>query len=382
MQTLRLRLNLSLLLTLFLCSAMPAQQGGQLVSLKLLAPDVGWAASSTQLFWTTTDGAQWKDITPSTVRTGKLASVFFLDTITGWVLVTRRNPATGDVSGFDLVATVNGGGNWTTTTVRIPNLDPETLIPGDARITFADGQHGFINVGSGGTAFNAGFLIATTDGGKTWIDTGAADFASGGRGPVLFTSPTDGWFTNSLELYVTHDAAGTWQKISLATPPQVKAISAAYGLPSFSGGSIFLPVTYSSPYFPDADAQSAIVLFSSTDGGKSWAEDRILQNLTEVSTGEVIPSTMAGSNWIVIAKPRSGGNKIESVARNSKVKNLADIGSGVSELSFLDGLRGWAIDGNSRLISTSDGGTTWAEVTPPKRYPPLSKKPTRIRRGY
>ncbi|MGA8442246.1 MAG: hypothetical protein WB762_31455 [Candidatus Sulfotelmatobacter sp.] len=32
--------------------------------MKLLTPDVGWAATSKTLFWITHSGMQWKDITP------------------------------------------------------------------------------------------------------------------------------------------------------------------------------------------------------------------------------------------------------------------------------------------------------------------------------
>ncbi len=33
-------------------------------AMKLLAPGIGWALANHHLFWTTDNGASWKDITP------------------------------------------------------------------------------------------------------------------------------------------------------------------------------------------------------------------------------------------------------------------------------------------------------------------------------
>jgi len=52
--------------------------------LKLLTPEVGWAADPQRLFWTTDGGGDWKDITPKKpVVEEEIASAFFLDTSTG-----------------------------------------------------------------------------------------------------------------------------------------------------------------------------------------------------------------------------------------------------------------------------------------------------------
>jgi hypothetical protein len=64
MQTRQLSLPLSLWLTLCVGAATQAGQAGRIESMKLLTPDVGWAATNKKLFWTTDGGAQWKDITP------------------------------------------------------------------------------------------------------------------------------------------------------------------------------------------------------------------------------------------------------------------------------------------------------------------------------
>jgi hypothetical protein len=61
MQTKQLSFFLSLLLTLCLFHDTQAQQAGRIESMKLLTAEAGWAATRTNLFWTTDDGQHWKD---------------------------------------------------------------------------------------------------------------------------------------------------------------------------------------------------------------------------------------------------------------------------------------------------------------------------------
>ena len=98
-----------------------ASAAGVVASVKLLAPNVGWAMSMRRLLWTRNGGASWKDITPpapSDLTTSEtpddvgISTVFFLDTNRGWVLLAHGEP---DVPGglkFDLASTNNAGDSW------------------------------------------------------------------------------------------------------------------------------------------------------------------------------------------------------------------------------------------------------------------------------
>lgn len=349
-----------------------AQQAGEIESMKLLAGDTGWVLKDHRVFWSSDNGQRWRDITPPLGREREVASVFFLDTSAGWALLTHRSEETNDVIGFDLASTQNAGQKWSTEPVRIPNLGPEVSLPGDARLFFLDERLGWINVGSGGSAFNAGFLIATSNGGKTWENKTGADFTGGGRGSVVFTTQKTGWFTNGIQLFVTHDGANRWLKVPLAPPPQVNpAVNPAYDVPLIRDGLLFLPVTYSSPYFPVEHAQSALVLFSSADGGENWRVEGFVGNQEETSAGQALPSTMAGSKWIVSTKTRSGGNTLGVVPKGGNFEPLAQLTGGVLALSFPDALRGWVVNSRSRLLATGDGGITWSDITPGIAHSPL-----------
>ncbi len=64
----------------------------------LVGPGVGWAlqyrgagpGSDDRLFWTSDDGANWKDITPQDPASHEIAGVFFLDPSRGWVLLALK----------------------------------------------------------------------------------------------------------------------------------------------------------------------------------------------------------------------------------------------------------------------------------------------------
>lgn len=112
-------------LAICLCIAASAQQTGRVESMKLLAPDAGWDATKRQLFWTTDGGAQWKGITPKLDhKEQSVSSIFFLDVSTGWVLLhcgDGRDPKVDDVCmeamfgpllADELLATPDGGATW------------------------------------------------------------------------------------------------------------------------------------------------------------------------------------------------------------------------------------------------------------------------------
>jgi len=341
--------------------AVLAQSGSPVESMKLLTANTGWAATKHEIFWTTDDGNHWKDITPPYVPRTEILSVFFLNESDGWVVWNRRDKTSNEVSAFSLASTHNAGTDWEVNAVRISDVDPH--IVGGARMFFLDTRHGWINFGSGGSAMSGGFIIATADGGKTWNHTrGGSEFEAGGRGPVVFTSSKEGWFSNGIELFVTHDGANTWHRVSLKAPPEAGgAVYAGYDLPSFSDARHgYLPVT-----FLGADAPSVLVLFRTDDSGKTWKLDRIVPDLQDTGQGQPIPSTMADGVLITIGGATAAHSSLAQVNGDGKIVRSKEIGSGLSALSFSSPLHGWVISGISQLLRTADRAATLTDITPP-----------------
>lgn len=380
---------------LFLMSFCCASVSAQHRYIQLLTPQVGWAFLGGHLFWTSHAGGQWKDITPAAPSPEVIASVTFLDTSTGWVLLTG---AEGDQPRFDLAYTTNAGENWSIKPVRLPNLNPIAYpLTGQAHIDFVDSLHGWMNLDlQSSAAAHSGIQFLTQDGGSTW--SWPPQHQS--KGPIRFINAHDGWILSPEgdELYVTHDGAKTWQTLSLHAPPELPGpVGATYALPTFEDSNHgFLLVSYFGPNTPT----STLVLFSSGDGGQNWKLNRVLPGFAPSTS--MPPSTVSQSNLITgaISDHRltltmlAPGSKTPS-STSADISNFP-YASSVDELSFVDNVQGWVLTSESgcnastgcgQLLATSDGGGTWAEITPgPKRphlfletgpsvAPPVQSKP-------
>jgi photosystem II stability/assembly factor-like uncharacterized protein len=348
------------LLALILVDATSAQQ---VQSMKLLAAQVGWAHSGRHLYWTTDGGVHWKDIAPSQSPKQIIVDVMFLKTEIGWALLSGGDE-NADEPEFDLASTTNGGKDWLTMPVKIPDLDPRSVtLDGNGTIYFMDADHGWMNLAAvSSAAFRSSSMLMTTDGGKTWA--WAPGGSGAGVGSLHFTTAMDGWVAGGPDdqhLYVTHDAAKSWHEVVLKTPQEVPAADVpTYDVPAFSDskhGS--LTVTYSGP---DRSA-SALVMFTTDDAGKTWKPDRSLLKLEETSPGMTVPSTVVGST--LIAAIKSGAKvTLTIVGPGNDVKGIEMDGfRQPPTLSFADASHGWASTTNG-LFSTTDGGVSWTEITP------------------
>jgi len=350
------------LLTILMVSSVAAAQSDNIHSMKLLTSQVGWAASQSRLFWTTSTGDSWSEITPKASTPMTIASVFFLDASTGWALLSDENE---DKPRFTLASTTSAGSTWTLTAITIPEAQTIQLSGGGC-IDFSDSLHGWIVLTQvSSSAFSLGILLKTEDGGSTWQATsGNLPIAD----PLRFFTSKDGWMARlgGDELYVTHDGANSWQEVSLKAPPQVyPAVHATYDLPMFEDSKHgFLPVTYAQT----ACKGSALVLFATDNGGKTWVPYRILPNLTGSSIGQTIPSTVVQSNLMSAQVSGATVLTFTTVAADGKVlsstsADAAPAGSAVFDLSFASDTLGWVLTSGG-LLSTTDGGITWVDITP------------------
>ncbi len=338
----------------------------QVQSMKLLSAQVGWAHSGRHLYWTTDGGTHWKDIAPSQSPKQIIVDVMFLKTEMGWALLSGGDE-NSDEPEFDLASTTNGGKDWLTMPVKIPDLDPKSVtLDGNGTIYFVDADHGWMNLAAvSSAAFRSSSMLMTTDGGKTWAWTPGGSGA--GAGSLYFTTAMDGWVAGGPDdqhLYVTHDAAKSWHEVILKTPPEVPpSDNPAFDVPIFTDpkhGS--LTVTYVST----TDGQDVVILFSCDDGGYLWKVDRVVQ-ATGPSGGQKAPATVAKSVLIIAPSSSRGTISLTTVPQGSKasttVAHVSKQAFAIFQLSFSDPSHGWASTSQG-LFATEDGGATWKSVTP------------------
>ena len=357
---------------------------GRVESMKLLGAGVGWAASTDQLFWTGSYGREWKNITPKTAHKSQLlASVFFLDSNTGWVLI---NCADGnrklDDTCFEVASTPDGGENWSIVHPQIVDPDPEAGFSGRAFINFADSLHGWVVLKvARSLAVSFGVMLATDDGGKTWKSLPTPPIAEDFR----FVDQHNGWMAGGpgRELYATRDGGQSWRSVSLPAPGVAQIRGADYDLPTVAGSKMFLPVRYE---VSDGviSSSSTLALFSSLDLGSSWKLDRTLTGLPDEYGPGVAPPTAVVDSTLLYAYAQGGTLSLQiwrgagSVSRNQV--NLSRVGA-VRQLSFASSAQGWLLE-DSKLLSTNDGGVSWLDITPGGATLPRSGSRREIRQMF
>ncbi len=359
-----------LVVLLFCCRVGVCEEVGLLGSMKLLRAGTGWAATPTHLFWTSSGGQEWKDITPKAKNAlQRIASVFFLDTSTGWVLLACADQAdeAKDDTCFEVAATTNAGGSWLLVHPVITDPSPVAGLSGRGWINFADRQHGWLLLKvATNLAFSWGVMLRTKDGGRTWEGLPTPPAAEEFR----FLTATEGWMARAGDLYVSRDAGTSWRPVTL--PPKsfpVRVWGSCPDAPSAFGKAVLLPVRYELVPDDESRASSTIVLFASTDRGRTWKEDGRISGLPDnFGPDMAYPSAIASSALITVFEDQKGKLILQTLhdgntARTTSSNVTTSQHGPVSPLSFTDPNHGWImVDG--RLLTTSDGGTTWSEITP------------------
>lgn len=362
------KVNIILAIYLGLLISSSTASAQHIQSMKLLTPQVGWATSGNHLYWTTDGGAHWRDIAPPMSSKESLSGVFFLGTASGWVVLSY--PDNKAEQRFRVASTSDAGATWLSSPINIPGKRFAEDLFGGGGIFFLDQLHGWASLGIySSSAFKRDLLLASEDGGKTWT---APPSHSVIGGVLCFLNEKDGVLAggeDDTELWVTHDASKSWQKVVLKAPPEAAPANLpTYGEPICEDAKRgFLPVTFSRDGSP-----SALVLFATEDGGRTWSAERTQSGIEGL--GPTVAATVTGSDLIVAPSTMVGKalelTTIPAKGRGTSVATHVTGSASVSLLSFVNNSTGWASTDDA-LLSTTDGGVTWTNITP-------NRTPTRI----
>jgi photosystem II stability/assembly factor-like uncharacterized protein len=356
-----------------------SEQPWRVGAMKMVAPGIGWVlAAGGRLLWTENGGADWKNITPHFAGNENIGRIFFLDRSRGWVAHSLYEPDSDELQ-LTLASTTDAGANWSevASTLRLNDYGiskGDAAGGGAAALAFTDALHGWVYVEFSGQTMNTrwSFLLVTSNGGQSWKRASHAPEMQ--QPEMLLVNPREGWLygggADDDGLYVSRDSARSWQKIS----PELAGLEQTEprGLPTLEDakhGFLRVNGVPRTPY----EFRKTIVLMATSDGGKSWKRDRALTNVDEEWRDRYRSATVAGSEWIfasvlehhpVLTKV-GAGETIDA----SKEATASDRRYGEPrDLSFATSTQGWVVVGDGDLLSTTDGGATWTDITPgPKR---------------
>lgn len=337
-------------------TATPAAGQGGLTSIHMIDAMTGWGLNGQEVFRTTDGGNHWQDVTPSSIK-GQVhdpLSGSFLTAALAWL---EASPGPTIVW-----RTTDGGQTWQSTEVQ-------TALVG--QITFIDPQNGWLVASHGVAAGSEDIeIFRTTDGGITWRQIendspvatptpGALPF-SGDKGGVSFLNASTGWAVGSeptpnfVWLYVTHDGGFTWQHQTLPLPPGMTNAFFTPELPTF-----FDAHTGVLPLLVQGD-HSYLDVYVTHDGGATWQGTTLVQG-----NAQIVNFADANHGWA------TDGTALISTSDGGQHWTLLPASSafqGVTSLNFVSSTTGWAISeppsGVLALLKTTDGGHTWAVVTP------------------
>jgi photosystem II stability/assembly factor-like uncharacterized protein len=240
-----------------------------------------------------------------------------------------------------IVHTTNGGTTWTPS-------ESHTKSPLFA-VDFADATHGWI-VGKDGV------VLRTIDGGGTWT---AQKSPVGPEKPLFKVKAIDAdtaWIVGDWgAIGVTHDGGATWEDRSLAADV------------------VLYDVT-----FPDATHGFITgefgTLVATSDGGATWEKRNVGVEKTLFAVafatpekgwavgidGLILRTVDAGRSWTVQRGATEGGS-VEDIGFQDTLKNPGFYGVQVR------GQSGVVVGDTGTLLTTSDGGETWAQHELPEK---------------
>lgn len=362
----------------------PEETPHAVVSSKLVSPGIGWAAlmrdfncapgnvfppcPPMRLYWTEDNGKHWWNITPPDMPARNIRQVFFVDRFHGWMLSSDALSEETNAP-FFLFSTEDSRKTWRTLVLRRPmfNMMDDYTFP--TELFFSDSEHGWMLWGWRMMNSRLNYLLATTDGGRTWKPL--PDPPVGGS--LQFTSSRDGWMIGTSQedqgiplaeneaVWNTNDGGRHWHEISFPLPTDLKNEGLYFRALKFSNRHE--GVVLGEKRLVDDQDQQLSFIWITHDGGRTWRLSKLrspVENVAIIGSQIIRSFHDPATHELRIRK----GNQTITPDLPSDLRTRASLGYP----DFIDKRNAW-MSAYSALLATTDGGKSFQVVLPSSREP-------------
>jgi photosystem II stability/assembly factor-like uncharacterized protein len=298
---------------------------------------LGWAkCGEHRLCATSNGGHNWYVVTEDP-RFESCYGFTFVDQNHGWAIIDQRQALGNGYRG--IYRTADGGRRW----IEVRAMDTPTWS-----LQFLNDQVGYVSS-------RWEYIVKTMDGGNTWQKLPAEGAEANSLPLAVFEGCSKLTFLNEsaawgygLWVWRTANSGGKWAKVSSEHD---------------FGDDLLVDGIFLDERFGCVSSGEHSQAVWCTHDGQTWtpgvfeveADVRTKQN-TAIGDGACHSVNFIDHSlgWTVCGETLfhsvDGGRNWRFVSRSAK---------GIGSVKFLDGIRGWALDKESNLIFTTDGGRTW-----------------------
>ena len=284
----------------------------------------------------------------------EFSDVWFVDGDTGWA-VGAAKPSGNEEGGF-IIKTTDGGKTWS-----LQMGDPHSATRGMGRLFFLDSKHGWASQ-------SGSKLLRTTDG-ENWEVAG--DFHTGNT--FVFVTPQKGFTLDGTIIKMTTDGGASWK-------PQYecKAKVDVNGLPHEDACHLqaiaFATPTVGYAVSSEVSDKSSVVV-KTTDGGNTWSVASFIPNATGLDNSFGFKDESTG-----FVKTYQGKLMATFDGAGTWHGIPSEVPGGRPRIQFA-GPTGWSMEGKAWIYST-DGGKHWVSRDIPFPTDVVTFSLGRSDRGY
>ncbi|NOX65718.1 MAG: T9SS type A sorting domain-containing protein [Chlorobi bacterium] len=297
----------------------PGEWGNSIWSIQFLNKNTGFAIMGKSIIKTEDGGASWQIKYTDDNYNYSLSTVYFLDSLNGWVIGEIRK----------LIHTTDGGNTW---------IEDSTVAKWGGYLSdiyFADTLHGII-IGRYGIDAEKGFICKTIDGGANWTRKEEMKALNS----ISAVDKKHIWTVGLSSIYYSNNFGVEWESQVSDITGMLSSLCFIDDVHGWTTSWTFTPG-----------------LFETTDGGNSWVKK------LDVRGRDL--SFIDNYGWVLASHSIYSSNDNFDTWIEQPLEFFV---GGAESIYFVNKNLGFCVGWFGPIIKTVDGGDTWTALDTSKHY--------------